>query len=122
MENEVATGTAEAVVMTLYLALIVLSIVAMWKLFTKAGKPGWACLIPVYNLIVLIEIAGKPIWWIILFFIPVVNVVISVLMYVGIAERFGRGVGTVLGLIFFPYLFMLILGFGSAQYQPLEEA
>ena len=122
MENEVATGTAEAVVMTLYLALIVLSIVAMWKLFTKAGKPGWACLIPVYNLIVLIEIAGKPIWWIILFFIPIVNVVISVLMYVGIAERFGRGVGTVLGLIFFPYLFMLILGFGSAQYQPLEEA
>lgn len=123
MENEVVTGTAVgAGVMMLYIALILISVIGMWKLFTKAGKPGWACIIPIYNMIVLLEIAGKPIWWIILFFIPIVNVVISILMYVGIAERFGRGVGTALGLIFFPIIFMMILGFGSAEYQALDEA
>ncbi len=103
------------------LILLVLSIVGLWKLFTKAGKPGWASIIPIYNTIVMIEMAGKPLWWILLLFIPLVNIVASILIMIGIAKNFGRGTGTVLGLIFLPIIFMLILAFGSAEYNLVEE-
>ncbi len=103
------------------LILLVLSIVGLWKLFTKAGKPGWASIVPIYNTIVMIEMAGKPLWWILLLFIPLVNIVASILIMIGIAKNFGRGTGTVLGLIFLPIIFMLILAFGSAEYNLVEE-
>lgn len=102
------------------LILIVVSIVALWKLFTKAGKPGWASIIPIYNSLVLIDIAGKPMWWFLLMFIPIVNIVISVMVMIGLAKNFGRGAGTVIGLIFLPLIFMLILAFGSAEYNRVE--
>ncbi|HRH96867.1 MAG TPA: DUF5684 domain-containing protein, partial [Prosthecobacter sp.] len=54
------------------LAVVVVMIAAMWKVFTKAGEPGWACLVPIYNIIVYLKISGKPVWWIILFIIPFV--------------------------------------------------
>jgi len=104
----------------LLLLLIVLSIVALWKLFTKAGKPGWASIIPIYNNLVLIDIAGKPMWWFLLMFIPVVGIVISIMVLIGLAKNFGRGAGTVIGLIFLPLIFMLILAFGSAEYNRVE--
>jgi hypothetical protein len=97
--------------------IAVVMLAAMWKVFTKAGKPGWACLIPIYNLIVLLQIAGKPGWWVILFFIPIVSLVMSILMYVGLANRFGKGGGFAVGLVFLGPIFFAILGFGSAQYQ-----
>src|SRR5438045_1010635 len=73
---------------TVIAAVIVLTIVCMWTVFTKAGKPGWACLIPIYNGWVLCEIAGKPGWWVLLMVIPFVNIVISIIVHIGIAERF----------------------------------
>lgn len=103
------------------LALAVLMIVGLWKLFAKAGKPGWAAIVPVYNTIVMIQIAGKPVWWILLFFIPVVNIVVAVLVNIELAKNFGRGAGTALGLIFLPMIFLLILGFGSAEYRPVDQ-
>ncbi|RLE19537.1 MAG: signal peptidase I [Acidobacteria bacterium] len=96
---------------------MVLVIAGMWKTFAKAGKPGWACLIPIYNLIVLLEIAGKELWWIILLFIPVVNFVILILVSIAVAEKFGKGAGFGLGLAFLPMFFFPLLGFGDAQYQ-----
>lgn len=98
-------------------AVSVLGVVSLWKVFTKAGKPGWAVLVPVYNLIVLLEIAGKPLWWIILFLIPLVNIVVAFLTYTSVAERFGKGVGFGIGLMLLGFIFFPILGFGSAQYQ-----
>ena len=95
----------------------VLMIAAMWKVFTKAGKPGWASIIPIYNMVVLLDIAGKPVWWIILFFIPIVNFIFAILTYVGLAERFGKGGGFAVGLILLGIIFFPILGFGSAQYR-----
>jgi hypothetical protein len=95
----------------------VVMIAAMWKVFTKAGKPGWAAIVPIYNIIVLLSIAGKPAWWIILLFIPIVNLVISILMYVALAEKFGKGGGFAMGLVFLGIIFFPILGFGGAQYQ-----
>ena len=93
-----------------------IGLIAMWKVFTKAGKPGWAVLIPVYNLFVLLEIVGRPVWWLILMLIPLVNFVIMFILAFDLAKSFGKGAGFALGLIFFNLIFFLILGFGSAQY------
>jgi len=103
--------------MICWLIVAVIVIASLWKVFTKAGKPGWACIIPIYNIIVLLEIAGKPLWWIILFLIPLVNLVVVILTYVSLAQNFGKGVGFALGLVFLPFIFFPILGFGSAQYK-----
>jgi hypothetical protein len=112
-----AAGAIGALVfLAMYLAVIVLVIAGLWKTFTKAGKPGWAAIIPIYNLIVMIQIAGKPIWWIILYLIPFVNIVIAIMVTAAVSRNFGRGVGTTLGLIFLPMIFYPILGFGGAQY------
>jgi hypothetical protein len=99
------------------LAFIVFVIVGMWKVFTKAGKPGWASIIPIYNIIVLLQIAGRPIWWIILYLIPFVNIVIAILVTIDVAKRFGKGAGFAIGMVFLPFIFFPILGFGDAQYQ-----
>ena len=95
----------------------VLMVAAMWKVFTKAGKPGWAAIIPIYNVIVLLDIAGKPAWWIVLYLIPIVNFVMLILTYVALAEKFGKGGGFAMGLVFLGFIFFPILGFGGAQYQ-----
>jgi hypothetical protein len=95
----------------------VVMIAAMWKIFTKAGKPGWASIIPIYNVIVLLDIAGKPVWWFILFLIPIVNFVMLILTYVALADKFGKGGGFAVGLIFLGIVFFPILGFGGAQYR-----
>ncbi len=99
------------------LAVTVLVIAGIWKVFVKAGKPGGASPIPIYNLIVLLEIVGKPLWWVILFFIPLVQFVCWILVAIAVAEKFGKGVGFGLGLAFFPMIFFPVLGFGDAQYQ-----
>jgi hypothetical protein len=98
------------------IAGIVIEIAAMWKVFTKAGQPGWASIIPIYNAIVLLQIAGKPIWWILLCFIPVVNIVVAIMMWHAISTNFGKGVGFTLGLIFLGFIFIPILAWSDAQY------
>ncbi len=110
-------GIGALVFMLIWLAIAVLVIAGFWKTFTKAGKPGWACIIPIYNAIVLLQIAGRPVWWIILLLIPLVNIVILIMVCIDIAAAFGKGTGFGLGLAFLGMIFYPILGFGSAQYQ-----
>jgi uncharacterized protein DUF5684 len=110
------SGTGVSIGVLVYLAVIVLCIVGMWKVFTKAGQPGWASIIPIYNLIVLLQIAGKPLWWVVLFFIPIANIIVSILMSITLAEKFGKGVGFGIGLAFLGFIFFPILGFGDARY------
>ena len=98
------------------LAILVLMIAAMWKIFTKAGKPGWASIIPIYNFIILLEIVGKPIWWILLVIIPFVNIIIIIIVVHRLSLSFGQGVGTTLLLIILPIIGYPMLGFGSATY------
>lgn len=95
----------------------VLAIVAMWKIFTKAGKPGWASIIPIYNTIVLLEIVGRPVWWILLMLIPFVNIIILVILMLDLAKSFGKGTGFAIGLIVLTTIFFLILGFDSSTYK-----
>ena len=112
-------GIAYLVFLLVFYALIV---VANWKIFTKAGKPGWASIIPFYNLYVLFEIAGMNGWLFLLLCLPIVNIVMLILLYINLAKAFGKGTGFILGLIFLPNIFTLILGFGSAQYQGTQPA
>ena len=92
-------------------------IVSMWKVFEKAGQPGWGILIPIYNIYLFLVIAGKPGWWIILYFIPFVNFVIGIIVSIDIAKKFGKDAGFGIGLAFLGIIFYPILAFGDAQYQ-----
>jgi hypothetical protein len=100
-----------------YIAVIVFMLITLWKVYVKAGKPGWASLIPFYNIIVMLEIVGKPWWYLLLMFIPVVNIVISIMVTLDTAKVFGKGSGFGIGLIFLPFIFYPILAFGEAKYQ-----
>lgn len=98
-------------------AFILLIVASMWKVFSKAGQPGWAAIIPIYNIYVMCKVAGRPGWWLLLMLIPLVNFIIAIILNVDIAKRFGKGVGFAIGMLFLPFIFWPILGFGSAQYQ-----
>jgi len=89
----------------------------MWKIFTKAGQPGWAAIIPIYNIVVLLQVVKKPVWWILLMLIPLVNFIILILVFVELAKVFGKGAGFGVGLILLGFIFMPMLAFGDAQYQ-----
>jgi hypothetical protein len=109
---------ASAGLVVVWLAVLVLMIAATWKIFVKAGEPGWAAIIPIYNFIVLLKIAGKPLWWIILLFIPFVNLIILILVYVALARNFGKGAGFAIGLLLLPIIFFPLMAWGDAQYHP----
>ncbi|MEM8641841.1 MAG: DUF5684 domain-containing protein [Cyanobacteria bacterium P01_G01_bin.54] len=110
-------GLFNAIVALLQIAVIIAIIVGFWKVFAKAGKPGWASLIPIYNVIVLLQIAGKPVWWILLFFIPIVNIIIAFMVNFGVAKNFGKGVGYGIGLSLLGFIFYPWLGFSNATYR-----
>lgn len=109
-------GILGAIGMLFYFGFIILYVIGLWKVFEKAGKPGWAAIIPIYNIIVLLEIIGKPVWWIVLFLIPIVNLVILIIMMHQLSLSFGKGVGFTIGLILFGFIFTVILGFDSSTY------
>ncbi|MCK9421779.1 MAG: DUF5684 domain-containing protein [Bacteroidales bacterium] len=94
----------------------VIEIVGAWFMFEKAGEPGWAAIIPIYNYLVGIKIAGKPWWYILLMLIPLVNLFIYIIILNGLAKNFGKGTGFTVGLFFFRFIFVPILGFGKSVY------
>ncbi len=104
------------------LAFTVFSIAGIWKMFEKADQPGWGILIPIYNLILIVRVAGLPEWMFLLLLIPVVNFVAMIIVSLEIRERFSKGVGFTIGLIFLPALFYPLLGFGSDVYLPRPAA
>ncbi len=114
---EGSSGAGGVVVLIIYLAIIALTIASFWVIFTKAGKPGWAAIVPIYNLIVLLEIAGKPAWWIVLFLIPIVSFIILIIVNIEVAKAFGKGTGFGIGLSFLGVVFYPMLAFGDATYQ-----
>jgi hypothetical protein len=100
-----------------WLAVMILIIAACWKVFAKAGQPGWAAIIPLYNIYVWCKIVGRPGWWVILMLIPFVNFIIAIILSIDLAKSFGKGAGFGIGLALLGLIFWPILGFGSAQYQ-----
>lgn len=111
-----ASSSGFAVLLVIYLAVIIFYIVAGWKVFVKAGEPGWGIFVPIYNLYLICKISGRPEWWLILFFIPLVNIVVGLIIAMDIAKAFSKGPGFGIGLWLLSFIFVPILGFGSAQY------
>jgi hypothetical protein len=118
--TSVDTGAVGAVLFIywiIYLAVIVLFIAGLWKTFSKAGKPGWAAIVPIYNIIVMLEVINRPIWWIILFLIPIVNIIVYIIISLDMAKAFGKSSAFgIIGLWLFAPIGYLMLGFGSAKY------
>ena len=125
-----ALGALLAVYLIVVIAIYVVTVIGLWKMYVKAGRPGWAAIIPVYNWWVWVEMIGRPRWWfwalvasVLLSWIPIVGIILSLLMFVlyllgclDMAKAFGRGSGTGIGLWLVPFVFAPILGFGDAQY------
>lgn len=102
----------------IWLAAVVLAIVIMWKFYQKAGRPGWASIVPFYNSWVLCEIAGRPGWWMFLQLIPIVNLVVTIIIALDIAKKFGKsGAFGIFGLWLFSIIGYAIIAFGSAKYE-----
>lgn len=99
-------------------AIFLVVIASLWKVFVKAGKPGWAAIVPIYNLIVLLDIVDKPVWYIVLILIPGVGpLVLTILINLELAKKFGKEMGFAIGLIILPIVFLPMLAFGDAQYR-----
>ena len=109
-------GIGIGVGVVIYVAVIVFEIAALWHVFVKGGRPGWAAIIPFYNYYVLLKVVGRPGWWLILYFIPIVNIVVWLIVAIDLAKSFGKGTGYGVGVFFLAFIFVPILGFGSARY------
>ena len=116
-----AAGAIGAGYLIVYDAILVVSLVGMWKVFVKAGKPGWAAIVPFYNAYCLFEMSFGNGWLFLLCFVPCVNFVVMIMCCFKLAKAFGQGAGFGLGLLFLPFVFMLILGFGDAQYIGVQQ-
>ncbi|HUL58852.1 MAG TPA: DUF5684 domain-containing protein [Anaeromyxobacteraceae bacterium] len=115
--DQLPAADVNPVVSFFYLVFLVLAIIGMWKTFSKAGLPGWGVLVPFYNVYLLMKLAGRPGWWLILALIPIVNIVIVILVSMDVARLFGKGAGFGFGILFLPFVFFPVLGFGDARYQ-----
>lgn len=111
----IAAAMGTIMIVTAVVALLV--IIGMWKIFTKAGQPGWASLIPIYNTYILCKISGKSGWWVVLMMIPLVGAIFWILLNIALAEKFGKGAGYGVGLAFLFPIFYPLLGFSDARYQ-----
>lgn len=115
--NDAGMGIGFVLYMLFWLAFVIFTIAGIWKTYSKAGKPGWAAIVPIYNIIVMLEVVNRPIWWIILFFIPFVNIVVYIILSLDMAKAFGKSATFgIIGLFLFSPIGFLMLGFGSAKY------
>ncbi len=112
-----ALAAAGAAAFIIPLLIFLLMVAGLWKMFQKAGEPGWAAIIPIYNMYIALKIIGRPVWWLILFFIPVVNFIVGIIVTIDLAKAYGQGIGYAIGMLILPIIFYPLLGFGSATYQ-----
>ena len=120
LATEVATTTSATVGPSFYVGSLIGYLIyafALVGVFRKADEPVWQAFVPIWNAIVLIKVSGKPIWWIILYLIPIVNIVIAILVLHGLSTSFGHGAGFTVGLVFLGIIFLYILGYDSKPYQ-----
>ncbi len=108
------------IVVTSIVGVVVVVIAGLWRVYEKAGEPGWKVLVPIYNSVVLLRIVGMSGWWVLPLLIPyvgiVVSIILSIIVFIKLARAFGKGGGFAMGLILLGFVFIPILGFGSATY------
>jgi hypothetical protein len=112
------TVVAVSIISLVYLGVIAFYIICQWKIFVKAGRPGWAAIIPFYNIYLEIEFVGLPWWLFLLLFIPGANIVVAILIAINLATVFGKNAGFAVGLIFLNFIFIPILAFDNSKYIP----
>ena len=109
--------------MLIWLALVLAVIIGAWKTFEKAGHPGWAILVPFYNAYIMLKIAGRPGWWLLLYLIPLVNIVIVIIVAIDVAKAFGQSAVFGFFLLFLLCgIGYLILGFGNYRYKGMAAS
>ena len=111
-------GPAVFLIIIFSLLLAAFYVYCAWKIFEKAGKPGWAALIPIFNTLIQLEIVQRPLWWVFLMFVPGVNLIITVIIIFDLAKVFGKDNGFAFGLLFLAPVFVPILALGNAVYTP----
>lgn len=109
-------------------AVVVVTIAGVWKVYRKAGQPGWAAIVPIYSFYIMLQIIRKPVWWMLLLLLPLIprlgpiaSLVFSIVVLYTLAKFFGKGVGYTIGLMLLPFIFWPLLGFGGATYQPPSQ-
>ncbi len=120
LELEAAAGAAQTtmIIMGVVYGFIAIFVIAgVWKSFSKAGEPGWASIVPIYNMIIMAKLGGRTVLWGILPMLPIVGIVFGIIVTIDFAKAFGKGAGFAVGMVFLPFIFWPILGFGGAQYQ-----
>src|SRR5437764_9413669 len=113
--------SSDIVILLVELVLFIVVLAGWWKTFEKAGEPGWAAIIPIFDLYILCKIAGRSGWWVLLFFIPIANLVALILINLDVARNFGKSAGFGIGLALLGFIFYPILGFGDAQYVGAQQ-
>jgi hypothetical protein len=116
MASEPGQSPVSGISSLILLIILILYVTSMMSIFSKAGKPGWAALIPIYNGIVFMEIIGKPWWWLLLWLIPYVNIIWIIWSWNLMVKRFGKSEGFTVGVILLSFIFIPILAFGNSQY------
>lgn len=111
-----AIAAGSIVYSLIVLAIAVVALVGLWKVFQKAGKPGWGAIVPFYNLYCLFEMSFGTGWLFLLVLVPCVGQIMLIIMWVKLAVAFNKGVGFGIGILFLPFIFLPMLGFGDAQY------
>ncbi len=109
-------GIVATVILLIQLAVLIVTFAGMWKVFTKAGEPGWAAIVPFYNFYVLLKIAGKPWWWLLVALTMCLTIVPMIIAGLGVAKNFGKSEGFGIGLGLLPFIFYPMLGYGDAQF------
>lgn len=111
-------GIVSAVI-AIAITLVVLA--GIWKTFQKAGQPGWAAIIPIYNLYIMLKIGGNAWWWLLVMFVPIVQLYAFYKMFAGVSKAFGQGIGFALGLWFLNLIFWPLLGFGDYEHRGVPQ-
>jgi len=97
-------------------AMVFLVLASTWRLFTKAGEAGWKSIVPVYNLVVMLKLIGRPWWWLLLMLVPLVNLIPGVMVCFDLAKAYGKGTGAGFGILILGPIFIMWLAFGDARY------
>jgi hypothetical protein len=98
------------------IAMLFLVIASMWRLFAKAGEAGWKSVVPIYNVVVLFKLVGRPWWWLVLMLVPVVNLIPGIMVCFDLAKAYGKGTGAGFGILLLGPIFIMWLAFGDARY------
>lgn len=118
MDDATSAAVAAGLIVyyVIFLAVMIVCLVGLWKIFVKAGKPGWAAIVPFYNTYCLCEMSFGTGWLFLLMLVPCVGQIMMIIMWIKLSQAFGKGAGFGIGILFFPFIFLPMLGFGDAQF------